>query len=34
MRVHSGLLLDYDFGSLTALLIGISAVTSLALSGF
>ncbi len=34
MRVQRGLLLNYDFGSLTALLIGISAVTWLALSGF
>jgi hypothetical protein len=33
MRVKGGLLLDCDFGSLTALLIGIGATRWLALSG-
>jgi hypothetical protein len=34
MHMQSGLLLDYDLGSLTALMIGISAVALLALGGF
>jgi hypothetical protein len=34
MHTHSGLWLDYDLGSLTALIIGISAVALLAFSGF
>jgi hypothetical protein len=34
MQVISALRLDYDFGSLTVLLIGTSAVSLLAFSGF
>jgi hypothetical protein len=34
MHMQSGLWLDYDLGSLTVLMIGISAVALLALGGF
>jgi hypothetical protein len=34
MHVHSPLRLDYDLGSLAVLLLGISAVSLLALGGF
>jgi hypothetical protein len=34
MHMQSGLWLDYDLGSLSVLMIGISAVALLALGGF